>query len=57
MCSRLFIARSHFVAQEYEVAEDSKQLSFFAEMIIVLWPLSAQHMNKLFSRSIARQET
>jgi hypothetical protein len=56
MSSPLFSTRSHFVTHEEEGAEDPKSLSIFAEMIVALWPLSAQCMSKLFPRIIAYQE-
>jgi hypothetical protein len=56
MFSPLFSARSPFVTQEWEGAEDPKSISIFAEMIVALRHVSAQHMSKFFSRIIARQE-
>jgi hypothetical protein len=56
MSSPFFSTLSHFVTQDQEGAEDPKELSIFAEMVIALWPLSVQYMIQLFSCIIARQE-
>jgi hypothetical protein len=56
MSSPLFSTHIHFVTHEEEGAEDPQSLSIFAEVIIALWPLSAQYLSKLFSHIIAQQE-